>query len=273
MDLNTLYDMAAWEWPDDAGKLIYKVLTNREAAPDDRIMAAELAGEQVVMDDRMAGELLAILRNNEESEELREMTAVSLGPVLDFAFTMEFDDPDEIVVTEKTYNELRKSLKNMFHDANVPENLRRRILEALVRAPDDWQQAAVRAAYASNDEEWKHTAVFCMGFVGGFDEQILEALDSPDESIRFYAVSAAGNWQIDAAWPHIANLVSADDTERELLLAAIEAAIFIRPKEAAALLEDFLDSDDEEIIDTIGEAMAMVGEVTPEGYLDPDDEI
>jgi hypothetical protein len=271
MDLATLYDMAPWEWPEDANKLIYDVLTNRGAAPDDRVMAAELAGEQVVMDDRMAGELLSILLNKQEPEELRENAAVSLGPVLDYSFTMEFDDPDEIIITEKTYQGLRQSLKKMYHDADISENLRRRVLETLVRAPEDWQQGAVRAAYTSKDEEWRRTAVFGMGFVGGFDEQIVESLLNPDPVIHYHAVAAAGNWQIDAAWPHVVELVSSEDTERDLLLAAIEAAIFIRPREAAKLLERFLESDDEEIMDTIAEALAMVGEVVPDDYLEDDE--
>ena len=116
-------------------------------------------------------------------------------------------------------------------DASVPEDVRRRILEASVRAPQDWHQDAIRAAYASDDDAWRLTAVFCMRFVRGFDEQILEALDSENPDIHYEAVCAAGSWEVDAAWPHITALVTSRKTEKSLLLAAIEAvAASVRTK-------------------------------------------
>jgi hypothetical protein len=45
-----------------------------------------------------------------------------------------------------------------------------------VRAPQDWHENAVGSAYASGDDTWKLTAVFCMRFVRGFDGQIVEEL-------------------------------------------------------------------------------------------------
>ena len=43
-----------------------------------------------------------------------------------------------------------------------------------------------------------------MRFVRGFDEQILEALDSKNPDTHYEVVLAAGNWEVDAAWPHVA---------------------------------------------------------------------
>jgi hypothetical protein len=93
-------------------------------------------------------------------------------------------------------------------------------------------------------EVWRLTAVFCMRFVRGFDEQILEALDSRNPDIHYEAVCAAGAWEVDAAWPHIAALVTSGETDKPLLLAAIEAVASIRPREAAEILDDLTDSDD-----------------------------
>ncbi len=78
-------------------------------------------------------------------------------------------------------------------------------------------------------------------------------------SNRKPAVFAAGNWEVDAAWPHIATLITTDDTEKYLLLAAIEAVAGIRPQEAAEILIDMADSDDEDIAEAAYEAMAMIG--------------
>ena len=96
-------------------------------------------------------------------------------------------------------------------DTNVPKEVRRRILEASVRAPQDWHQNAIREAYSSGDESWRLTAVFCMRFVRGFNDQILEALEAENQDIHYQAVCAAGNWEVDAAWSHIASLITTEE--------------------------------------------------------------
>jgi len=62
---------------------------------------------------------------------------------------------------------------------------------------------------------------------------------------------------VDAAWSHIAALITAEGTDKYLLLAAIEAVAGIRPQEAAEILLDLADSEDEDIADAAYEAMAM----------------
>ena len=162
------------------------------------------------------------------------------------------------------YLEGTESLHKLYMDAGVPKEVRRRILEASVRAPQNWHADAVRAAYGSDDEAWRLTGVFCMRFVRGFDEQILEALDSRDPDIHYEAVCAAGTWEVDAAWPHITALVTSGETDKPLLLAAIEAVASIRPQEAAAILNDLTDSDDEDIVEAVFEATAMAGGLSDE---------
>jgi HEAT repeat protein len=126
-----------------------------------------------------------------------------------------------------------------------------------VRAPQDWHREAIRAAWSSEDEEWKLTAVFCMRYVRGFDDQIVEALDSENLDIQYEAVCAAGNWGLDAAWPHVTALLASEDTGKPLLLAAIDAVASIRPEEAGPILVDLADSEDEEIAEAAQEAMEM----------------
>ena len=70
-----------------------------------------------------------------------------------------------------------------------------------------------------------------------------------------------------AAWPHIAALVTSGETDKPLLLAAIEALPSIRPREAAKILDDLTDSDDEDIVEAVSEAMVMA-----EGLADEEDE-
>ena len=264
MDLKTLKNTAPWDWPRDAGTTLLGILRDDHAGQSDRLIAAELAGEFTVINDDLAHALLAVIRCRDDPEELRSIAAISLGPALEHADTAGFEDADEKVLSEGAFRGIQKSLRKLFLDADVPKNVRRKILEASVRAPQDWHNEAVRAAYSSNDEAWRLTAVFCMRFIRGFDDQILEALDCEDSDTHYEAVCAAGNWQLAAAWSHVAALVTSDYTDKNLRLAAIDAASGIRPLEAQDILVDLTSSGDEDIAEAAFDALAMAGGLSEE---------
>ena len=269
MDLETLANTPPWEWPEDTGEVLLGILRDRQADEAERLLAAELAGDYVVINDELVDALLSILRNGDEPEKLRAKAAISFGPALEQADMDGFTDPDDVPISERTFHRLQEALHELYADAGVPKEVRRRILEGSVRAPQDWHQDAVRAAYSSGDENWVLTAVFCMQYVRGFDDQILESLHSGNPDIHYEAVRAAGNWQVDAGWPHIAALATSGETEKSLRLAAIEAAAYIRPEEAAAILGELMNSDDEDIADAAYEAMVMV----EDPLVDEDDDL
>ncbi len=260
MDIKTLKYTPSWEWPESAGKTFLGILYDEQSAESDRLVAAELAGDLVVMNDELADALLSILQKRDESEDLRSQAAISLGPALEQADIEGFDDPDDMPITEEMFDKIRETLKKIYMDADVPSKVRRRVLEASIRAPQKWHRDVVRAAYKSRDDDWKLTAVFCMRYIRGFEKQIIESLESSNPDIEYEAVCAAGIWGLKAAWSHIVSLVASDDTEKPLLLAAIEAVPGIRPKETAEILDHLIDSDDEEIVDAVQEALAMAGE-------------
>lgn len=260
MDLKTLEDIPPWDWPEGTNMMLLGVLSDARAEESDRLLAAERAGEVTVIDDELVERLLSILRNEAESVKLRGRAALSLGAVLEY---MDREDPgelDDAPISKKTFRRIRELLSSLYRDAKVPKAVRRRILEASVRAPQRWHRDAVRAACASDDERWKLTGVYGMRFVRGFDEQILEALNSKNPAIQYEAVCAAGNWEVAAAWPHIRKLLKSATTDKPLLLAAIDAVVSIRPQEAAQVLDDFLDSDDEDIVEAVYEALAVAEE-------------
>lgn len=268
MSLKTLKGVPPWEWPDGAGKLLLGVLRDQRSVESDLLLAVELAGDLTVIDDELVDALLSILRGGDKTEMVRGRAAISLGPVLEHADTEGFEESDDLPITQRTFHEIQESLRKLYSDANVPNEVRRRILEASVRAAEDWHPDAVRAAFASDDEGWRLTAIFCMRFVRGFEAQILTALDNANPDIHYEAVLAAGTWGVDAAWSHVVDLVSSDRISKPLLLAAIDAVAGIRPHEAAEVLDDLADSDDEEIAAAVEEAMAMA-----QGGLDEDDEL
>ena len=274
MDLKILQAIPPWEWPKNTAEMLLGILDDDHAEVSDRVLAAGLAGDFTVLSDRIAEALLAIVRRGDQTGELRSMAAISLGPALEHVYTYEIDD-DDIGLSEQVFHAIQQTLREVFADADVPEGVRRSTLEASVRAPLDWHQHAVRSAYADDDEAWQLTAVFCMRFVRGFDDQIVEALDSNNPDIHYEAVCAAGNWAVDAAWPHIESLATAGRTDKPLLLAAIDAIAGIRPQEASAVLADLVDYDDEDIVEATFEALAMAKGLTDDDFLDEenDDEL
>jgi hypothetical protein len=237
--------------------MFQKILIDHRAKAADRLVAAELAGDYTVINDELAGSLLAIVRSPDEPERLRATAAISLGPVLEQADLDGFEDPDDVPITQRTFRNVQDSLRKLYLDDSVPKEVRRRILEASVRAPQNWHRNAIGAAHASGDRDWVLSAVFSMCRVRGFDDQILEALKSADPEIHYEAVEAAGNWELDAAWSHVVALVKDDGTPKPLLLAAIGAVGSIRPAEAGRILVDLADSDDEDIAEAAGETMLM----------------
>src|SRR5246127_801644 len=256
MDLKTLLDTPPWDWPKDAGNVFQKILVDRRANESDRLIAAELAGDLTVVNDDLADTLLTIVCSADEPEQLRARAAISLGPVLEQADTDGFEDPDDVPITERTFHNIQDSLEKVYRDNRNSQEVRRRSLEASVRAAKTWHQDAIRSAYSSGDKEWMLTAVFSMRWVRGFDDQILMALKSDDPEIRYQAVNAAGNWELDAAWSDIVELVNDAHSPNPLLLAAIGAVGSIRPAEAREILVDLADSDDEEIAEAVDEVMA-----------------
>lgn len=271
MDMKTLKHTPPWEWPKDVGKIFLGILRDERAAESDRLLAAELAGDYTAINDELADVLLSIVHSGEETEVVRAKAVISLGPALEQAHTFEFEDPDDILISEETFRRIQESLHKVYMDAGVPKEVRRRILEASVRAPRDWHREAVRAAYSSDDEDWKLTAVFCMRFVRGFDDRILEALESKNQDIHYQAVCAAGNWSVDAAWSHVAGIIRAEDTDKSLLLAAMEAVVGIRPEEAPEIIGDLINSEDEDIADAAYEAIGMAEGLSEEEDYDNDE--
>jgi hypothetical protein len=256
MDLKALQDLPPWEWPDDTPALLQRSLTDNRASADDRLLAVQLAGE-TEMSDALADALLAVISDAGAAEALRATAAIALSPVLEEADVDDFDDPDTVLISERTFIAIADTLHTVHEDADAPMEVRRRALEAAVRAPQAWQQAAIRAALGQQNELWQLTAVFCMRFVQGFDAEIIAALASEHPQIRCEAVLAAGAWQLEGAFDQVAALIRSQTPDKALLLAAIEAAPSIRPEEAPELLEGLLDATDPDIALAAEEALAM----------------
>jgi hypothetical protein len=268
MDIKILKETPPWEWPSDAGQVFAKTALDRDAERGDRLAAVELAGNVCVVNDSLVDVLLSILRDPEEFEELRGQSAIALGPIIELVDTDGFEGPEVPPISQEAFLRLQSDLRSLYEQDGMAVLIRRRILEAAVRAEELWHQAAVQEAWWSDAEEWRLTGAFCMRYVRGFEAEILEALDSSNPAIRYEAMCAAGQWQLQGAWPHVAEAIHSPDTDRLFLLAAIEAAPGIRADETPALLAELVDADDDDVAGAALEAIAMA-----EGELGDDDDI
>jgi hypothetical protein len=265
LDIRTLDDTPPWEWPSEAAAFFKTVLTDSTAPLADRLIAAHLAGDYVAINDELAEILMAVLGSKSEPEELRAQAATSFGPGLETCYLGDFNDPEDPPrLSEKTFEKIKRLLHLLYHEDSVPKLVRRRILEASVRAHEKWHQDAIKRAYNSKDPEWMLTAVFCMRYAKGFEKEILQSLQSRDPLIHVDAVAAAGAEEVDAAWEHIYELLEdAATTPKPLLLAAIIAIANIRQDTPSLeILNHLVESEDEDVSEAADEALAFAGAYT-----------
>lgn len=270
MEVNALYKTDPWDWPENTAAQLLSLLNNPDTPDADLIKVVEMAGNHCVINDDLVAALINVVGRDSCDETVRGRAAISLGPVLEDVDLYGFEDPDEVPISESTYQSIEDTFEKLYFDVNVPKEVRRRILEASVRAPQSWHKEAIQEAYEHADNDWQLTAVFCMTYVHGFKKHILKALDSDDPEIQYEAVCAAGTNEIDAAWPHIEPLLTLNNPNKPLLLAAIDASIQIKPKLAGPRLNELLESDDQDVVDAVYEAMAMAG-FEPDDGLEYDD--
>lgn len=266
IDLRVLEDTPPWDWPKDVGKRLHAVMTNSNAPLADRVLAAELAGDYVAINDELAEALMGLLGNSNEPEELRARAAISFGPALDAGDTNDFDDPYTTVpISQSTFEKIKRLLHLLFHEESVPKLVRRRILEASVRAQEAWHADAMKRAYYSQDPDWVLTAVFCMRYVQGFETEIVEALHHKDLHVRVAAVHAAGNQEVDAAWDQVYALLENETrTPKPLLLAAIGCIGCLRQDTPSLeILNHLVDSNDLQVSEAADEALLEAGAYTP----------
>jgi len=254
------------EWPLEAGDVIVHALRN--GSGDERQLAAELASEWVVMNDELAGELLAVVEHRNSSEELRATAAIALGAPLEECDSYEdlegVAGVDQPVISQRLFRTIQHGLRAVYEDATNPQLVRRRALEASVRAPLPWHAEAVAAAQRHAELPWRLTAVFCMGFLEGFDDDIVAALDSDEEALVFEAIRAAGIKGLAAAGPAVLAIATSEEAEISLRLGAIEALGTVDVDGAEEMLLELCESPDEELAEVAEWALALRGELEDE---------
>jgi HEAT repeat protein len=242
-----------WQWPDGARDIVLAGLGDAEASR--RRLAAELAS--TTMDDTLAMHLLA-LACNDPDEDVRTAATGAFGPALEECELGDWEDAfDEPPIGRSCFAEIQRVLERIYRDAESPKAARRRALETAVRAPEPWQRGAARAAWRSDDEEWRATAVRCMGHLGGFDDELVEALEV--RTFLLDAVTAIGLCGCEIAGEQILSLARSC-WARDIRLAAVEALGNLHPPGSHELLVELSVSEDEPLCALASEALAVRGE-------------
>lgn len=257
------------------------VETNRLLAAitdaDDKVRSAAIHELMHEMDDEIARALLDVA-SSDAAEDVREDVIVGLGPVLEEAGDDYFDDDFDLdpelgpAVSREMYETIGSELRAIYENESQPKLLRRRAFEVLTRDPQPWLPDAIREHFASEDPEWKMTAIFGMGHVAGFEKEIAGLVGSLTGPLLTEAVVAAGRMEVTAAAKRIRELATSNATERILRLAAIEALPFV-DDDVDELLHDLADSEDDQIAmvaDAALEELMLAGTIDDDEFGDDD---
>lgn len=229
-------------------------------SPDEKARSVaqdELATE---MNDGMA-EAIAAIALNGDSETLRENAIVALGPVIEecgdeYHFGSEEDQDAELgpSVSRATFESVVQRIRGIYSDPAQPVLLRRRAFEVLVRDPEAWHAAEIRTLLASDDPDWRLTAIFAMGMVPGFDKELVALLETSTGVHLAEAVRAAGQMEVIDAAKRVRALAASDETDHDVRLEAILALPGV-DDDAYDLLDELSASEDEEIAEAADEAL------------------
>ncbi len=228
-------------------------------SPDEETRAAarEELGQE--MNDEVARQLLDLV-TGDAGADARADAIVAFGPVIEgcsMDFDEEEDDPElpyDTEVSRETFDLITTRIRSLYDDESQPKIVRRRAFEVLIRDPRPWHIMEVRRHFGSSDAEWKRTAVFAMGLIPGFDEEMVSTLEKGDGELLFEAVRAAGLMELSRAASRIRELALSRDTELDLRLEAIFALPNV-DSDCFGILEDLTRESDANVAEAAEEAL------------------
>ncbi|HEX7706047.1 MAG TPA: hypothetical protein VF701_06260 [Thermoanaerobaculia bacterium] len=242
-------------------------IINRLADPDPEVRRSafdELAYE--ISDEHV--QAILTLVESDAGEEIRGDAVIALGPVVEECGDEYFDGaesdlgPDFGVdlgppLSRDGYSELVKRVRAIYENSSQPKLVRRRAFETLVRDPAEWHREEIRKHFDGSDPDWKLTAVFAMGNVPGYDEELAHVVREAEGELLAEAIRSAGEMEVEVG-DRVRELAASPATDRDVRLEAIRALPHVDP-DSYDLLEKLSDSDDEEIAAVAEEAMDELG--------------
>jgi HEAT repeat protein len=250
--LDALASDSDWELPPESRAVLEESL--RSPDPAVRREAVEMLAQSI--DDGLATLALEIARRDPE-EEIRAAAASALAPAL-AASADPSDSARYPPLSERGVEAVRQGLRQLYFDSASPKELRRRALEAAVQAPETWQVGAVRSAWASDDPEWRASAVFCMVRLPDFVSELQDALRDRAPIVRLEAARAAGDAGLVQAASRLLVLAQAADEEPLVRIAAMESIGLLGDRKAMSALRELAATPDPELSFAARSALARI---------------
>lgn len=248
--LKTFRLKAIEEWPRDSDEILLEIINNNKISMRTRQEAIEFASDLAVVDLKVVRAFCTIIKNSEESYELRSSAISGLSDILaevsspEYQAEIKFVDPNEDIIKISDFDEVRQLLQQIFYNKHEIPEIKRRALEVSATLPDIWHSEAIKEAYADGDVAWRLTALYCMRFVDGFEKEICQELLSRNADMQQYALIAVKMKKIASVWPQVRGIIEAERINEDVFYAALEAGIAINPQAMPEILTSLSDFDD-----------------------------
>ncbi|MCA9797488.1 MAG: HEAT repeat domain-containing protein [Candidatus Eremiobacteraeota bacterium] len=254
--IELLEQVESWQWPPATGQVLVAIFKT-DQNQDMRCRAALMLGDLAIFNEQIGQALLAAVRDADQPVDVRAAAAVALGPALEQTELVGFDDLefDPPPLPEELFEQIQETFHDLSLDPTQPALLRRRTLEASVRAPEAWHRESVEKAWKTNDSEWQITAVFCMGYLPGFEDKVLEALKSPYQMVVNEAVFTAAERGMPEVFERLATMARDGQLSDEQRFTAIGGLGAMATQESVAVLNELSTSTHEEIARAAKEAL------------------
>jgi HEAT repeat protein len=173
----------------------------------------------------------------EHDPTVRAAVAGALGQ---FVYAGEVDE-----IPAATLQKIEDTLLDLMH-SDQPDTVRRSALESLGFSSRDEIPALIEGAFASEDKDWKASALHAMGRSVNteWNPHILTMLESPHPMLRSEAARAAGELEISEALPLLLELL--EDPDETTRLASIWSLSQIGGEGVREILEQMYEEADEE---------------------------
>lgn len=217
------------------------------ADPDSDVRAAAIRNLWEDQGEDLIEPFLEYLAND-PAEAVRVAAATALGI---YVYMGEMEE-----LSEEETHKVEEALLAAYHGQDTLE-VRRRALESLGFSPSPETAVAIDDAYESEEDLLKVSALFAMGRTLDAErwaETVMADLNHADPQIRFEAVRAAGELQLEDAVPQLGLLLH--DSQADVQEMAVWSLGEIGNTDSRRFLQDRLETADEELTELIEDAMA-----------------
>ncbi|MSQ40996.1 MAG: HEAT repeat domain-containing protein [Dehalococcoidia bacterium] len=216
---------------------------------DQQVRQRAIAGLWECEDSTLIPRLVELLRGD-PSLEVKAAAAIGLGKFAQLAV--------EGNLLEKHQKRVETALLEVLRRPEDAVEVRRKALEAMAPFNTPEVQEFIQKAYEGDHAELRCSAIYSMGKSADprWFSVLVRELKSSDPAVRYEAVNACGELGTEEAVAHLAPLVR--DEDYQVQLAAVQACGRIGGRQAKRLLQSYLSSSDQGIVEAVEEALRQM---------------